>query len=301
MEETERGRITVDGGALGFLIIDEGVVAEIVGAVPDGVDSVISSQGRVEERLVGGRVDVIRLVSEESRDLVAVQVGEVCIDGGEPARCELVGAHGTRDRVVVEVDLLVTVLHNVTGPDAATVGGTEGFRAKVADRRSGTLVVDEVTETALVSVGVTEGDKAVELRLLPCCGTSWGNDRCGASGRSRSGGCGRRVRSAGVGEGRVRMLRVEARSWPDAEGTDRAGGGKDCEGRRTHGVLILTFFKMQVYRSSAKRGCRFPSYTHELQLSPPDDQNFSMACRNSLGPSGSWLKVKAEKRSRFVS
>ena len=87
----------------------------------DSVDGVVSSQSRAEECLVGGRVDVVGLVSEESRNLVAVQIGEVCVDGGEPARSDLVGAHGTRDSVVVEVNLLVTVLHNVTSPNATTI------------------------------------------------------------------------------------------------------------------------------------------------------------------------------------
>jgi hypothetical protein len=63
-------------------IREEGTVAEVVGADPLSVNG--RGRGNVEEGCVGARCGVGG-IGEEGGELVAGDVGEVGVDGGEPA------------------------------------------------------------------------------------------------------------------------------------------------------------------------------------------------------------------------
>lgn len=93
------------------------------------VNSVVGGQRSGEEWLARGTVEAVCFVGKESRHLVSVKIGKVGVDGGEPTRCDLVAADGTRHGVVVKLDCLVAVLDNVTSPNSATVTGRERLRA----------------------------------------------------------------------------------------------------------------------------------------------------------------------------
>lgn len=92
---------------------EEGVVADVVGADPDGVDGGV---GRPREE--GGAVDGEEFgVGEVGGEFVAEDVWEGGVDGVQGARGDLVGADGAGDGVVVKG--AVGVVGGVAGPDEA--------------------------------------------------------------------------------------------------------------------------------------------------------------------------------------
>lgn len=129
-----------DVGAGDLLVLDQGVVAEVVGPDPDGVDGLVD--GVLHEfRAVGE--DVFR-IREVGGDFVALDVREGSIDGAEPSRGDVVGTDCTADGVVVDVG--VAVLGDVLRPGTSTICSGVVCRVVIADRRCVAVVVDEVSQ-----------------------------------------------------------------------------------------------------------------------------------------------------------
>lgn len=103
-----------DDVGLWLLVGEEGLVGQIVGADPDGVDG---GRGCVHESWFPRRVTHIRIVRQEAWDLVV-------FDAVAVVWRERLVAYGTGDGVVVDVD--ACVLLDVLRPDAAA-GRGDGF------------------------------------------------------------------------------------------------------------------------------------------------------------------------------
>ena len=91
-------------------VCEEGIVAEIVCADPDGVDGVVGSAGK-EFGLVWAGVFG---VGEESGDFVFPDRGERVVDGGEEARGYCVGTYSAANGVVVEA--CISIQRGIAGP-----------------------------------------------------------------------------------------------------------------------------------------------------------------------------------------
>lgn len=129
-----------DVSAGDLLVLDQGVVAEVVGPDPDGVDGLVD--GVLHElRAVGEDVGRIR---EVGGDFVALDVWEGSIDGAEPSRGDIVGADRTADSVVVDVG--AAVLGDVLWPGPSTICSVVVGRVCIANRRCVTVVVNEVSQ-----------------------------------------------------------------------------------------------------------------------------------------------------------
>ena len=104
------------------------VVANVVGAVEHGIYGVRGGQRRLEVALAGARVNE-GFVGKKGRDLVKLEIGEGCVDGGKKPGALEVAANSARDGVVVKgqsraedvVRGRPRVLYHVTGPYAATI------------------------------------------------------------------------------------------------------------------------------------------------------------------------------------
>ena len=164
---------------------EEGINAEVVGADPHDVDCVAAGQCWGESRLVGHVVDGLSVV-EEGWDFVVDDGREVGVDRRPYSRGDLVGADGTADGVVVEIQLRdefivgfgAGILDYVARPCPSTTGGAvalwvllsicfEMLRQRSAhlwqhcSRRGGRAVVlAKIIQPILISVAVAEGHQA---------------------------------------------------------------------------------------------------------------------------------------------
>jgi hypothetical protein len=103
-------------GACDLRIGDESVVAQVVSAYEDAVDSLV---WRVVHEFCAVLVDILG-VGDVGRDFVLLDGGEEVVDSGKGAWGDIVTADSTRDCVVV--DVCARVLSNVLRPWAATIG-----------------------------------------------------------------------------------------------------------------------------------------------------------------------------------
>jgi len=116
-------------GARDLFIIDECVVAKIVGSNPHAIDRAVG--GDVEE--LGSILDELA-VSDEGWDLVLLDGREGGIDGREEPRRDVIGADSAADRVVVQVGS--GVLFDVFSPDSATICGSIVLGRSASDSMS---------------------------------------------------------------------------------------------------------------------------------------------------------------------
>ena len=122
------------GCARDLAVGDESVDAEIVGADPDTVDGAVC-WGVDKLGTVGGGVGAVGNVGG---NLILLNCWKVGVDGGEDTRSDVVGADGAGDGVVVEVG--ASVLLDVLGPCATTVGGVVVHWVGISDWRGRTVV-----------------------------------------------------------------------------------------------------------------------------------------------------------------